>query len=188
VITKTKKGIAPLVKSLFWTDKLTQIKRVASLLLLLSFYLPLYSCQSKPPSTAKTIQSEQKVSVKTPYPTPDTTSFSAHHKIPSYIEFSAYESLRWPSVESALTIIAFTWAVCFQLLLTFFQTLKNYRSIAILELLLCCGSASGITWYLWHGLHIPGTAIEYGTYIAYSALTAYFAATIFLLLKPKSVP
>lgn len=169
--------------------KLTQVKRIAALLLFASFYLPLYSCTYHPKerphaSTHTAVAPSQAQSAQAPTVHPVAQPPQHNFKIPTRVDYTAYESIRWPSIEGATTIAAFAWALLFQLAFIVLPDLGRQRATAILELLLCCASAGGLGWYLWHGLRMPGAALEYGSVIAYGALLAYFAATVREMSKP----
>jgi hypothetical protein len=141
--------------TLGWPTRMARVqltKRVAALLLLASFFLPLSQC-SLPATDAE-------------------TGTKAVPGIAADVSgFSAYE---WPSIGSTVAAALFGWAALIQLLSLRSPGLESNRAVFALELTLCVLTVAGISWvvYSW------GQNIRYGAVLAYAAVLAYLAATI----------
>ena len=128
------------------------IKRIAALVLVASFFLPLSQC-SLPATDA------------------ETGTKTAPGIAVDISGFSAYE---WPSVESTIAAVLFGWAALIQLLSLRSPSLEANRVVFALEVALCVLTIAGISWlvYSW------GQTIRYGALLAYAAALAYLGAAV----------
>jgi hypothetical protein len=128
------------------------VKRVAALILISSFFLPLSQCSL---STTDT-----ETGTKT---------------LPGMvIDMSAFSAYKWPSVESTLVAVLFGWAALIQLLSLRRPGLNASRWIFAVEVALSLLTVGGVTWlvYSW------GQTVRYGAFVAYAATIAYLCAAI----------
>ena len=126
------------------------IKRIAALVLVASFFLPLSQC-SLPATDAET-------GTKT---------------LPGIaVDVSAFSAYEWPSVGSTVAAVLFGWAALIQLLSLRSPRLEPTRVVFALEVTLCVLTIAGISWlvYSW------GQTIRYGALLAYAAVLAYLGA------------
>ncbi|WP_256646493.1 hypothetical protein [Thermomonas paludicola] len=137
-------------------------KRIATLLLLASFFLPLSRCASL---------SNQPVSEDgTTVVQGDGTTLVEKE----YFDVHGYDlvSLKdWP-----LWLLAFTWPLMFQVLALTARQKANSKPIMLLEALLLVFSAFQISYLIYNS-----DAIRYGALVAYSGLFAYIAALVMQL-------
>ena len=141
---------------------LTNIKGIATILLMICFVLPLSRCDRnekiEAPRTANTEATKQQI--KRP---PD----------PAYEDKYALNNVSADDpATSALTIATFFWPLIF---LAFGRKTPSFRAamaINIVELLLCTGST-----YMIYGITLFGD-LRYGGYLAYLSVGAYFMSTL----------
>lgn len=128
------------------------IKRIAALVLVASFFLPLSQCSLPAPDAETGTKTAPGISV-------DISGFSAYE---------------WPSVGSTIAAVLFGWAALIQLLSLRRPGLKSNRIVFALEVTLCLLTIAGISWvvYSW------GQSIRYGALLAYAAVLAYLGAAI----------
>ena len=85
------------------------LKRGSAILLLISFFLPLSQC----------------------------TKIDAHeNSTPIYESYSAYSFYEWPSIDSSIALLLFSWPVIGQLIALSRRLLISPRIVAAIELLL----------------------------------------------------
>jgi hypothetical protein len=128
------------------------VKRIAALLLVGSFFLPLSQC-SLPATDA------------------ETGTKTAPGLV---IDISAFSAYKWPSVESTLVALLFGWAALIQLLSPGSPGFDASRGIFAVEVTLSLLTIGGVSWlvYSW------GQTIRYGAVVAYAATIAYLFAAI----------
>jgi hypothetical protein len=127
------------------------IKRLAAIVLVVSFFLPLARC-SLPTTDART----EKLA-------PDIA-----------VDISAYSAYEWPSAGSTIYSVLFGWAALIQILALRNPGLETRREVLALEITLSVLTIAGISWaiYTW------GQSIRYGALMAYAAVIVYAAAAI----------
>lgn len=131
--------------------RLPIIKRIAAVVLVVSFFLPLARC-----SLSTTDARTEKLA-------PDIS-----------VDVSAFSAYKWPSVGSSIYTVLFGWAALIQLLALRSPGLEAKRGVLALEITLSVLTVAGISWviYTW------GQSIRYGALTAYAAVVAYMAAAI----------
>jgi hypothetical protein len=151
---------------------LTNIKRVAAILIMICFMLPLSRCnRNEIIDDPRTASAEANGRQEKRAPDPANEDRYAYQRISA-------DNLD----ESAATLAAFFWPVIF--LLLSLKTLKFRGAIAanLGELLLSAASA-----YMVFGITFFGD-LRYGGYLAYFSIAAYFLATlaqIFLRIRAR---
>lgn len=128
------------------------VKRVAALILIGSFFLPLSQCSL-----------------------PTTDAEMGTKTLPGLvIDMSAFSAYKWPSVESTLVAVLFGWAALIQLLSLRSPGFDASRGIFAVEVALSLLTLGGVSWlvYSW------GQTIRYGALVAYAATIAYLFAAI----------
>ena len=117
------------------------IKRIAALVLLVSFFLPLYQC---------TFQGE-----------------SAGDPLLSY-DISAFSAYSWPSVEITLAAFLFGWAAVLQMISFRRPTFEASRRTFALEVVLSLLAILGISWLIhWTQTIRYGAFVAYAAILAY---------------------
>lgn len=127
-------------------------KRIAALVLLASFFLPLSQCSL-----------------------PATDAETGTKNVPGFvIDMSGFSAYEWPSVGSTIAAALFGWAALIQLLSLRNPGFETSRAMLGLELTLSVLTIAGISWliYSW------GQTIRYGALVAYAAVLAYLFAAI----------
>jgi len=133
------------------------IKRVAAILLLLAFFLPLSQCtDSKTNPETKAIEKEVTVTY-------------------AYSGFEWSESIGDLAYEAAVCA-AFLWPLVLSIASLIRSSLNQKLTIGILELLLCIGS-----WYMLNVITSFGE-LRYGAYLAYGSIGLYFITTLVQLV------
>jgi hypothetical protein len=128
-------------------SKIVACKRMAAILLLLAFFLPLSQC---------TVEQQ----------TPDGKAVE-----PTTVVTSAYSSHEWPSADALATYGSFLWPLMLAVASLIWPALSKRAAIGVLELLLCAGSAYVLLTLIYFG------DIRYGAYVAAGAIGTYFIAT-----------
>jgi len=118
------------------------VKRIASMVLCIAFFLPLSQCTPK-------------------------EGIMETHSVP--VTITAYSAYEWPSVASTIAATLFFWPILVQVL-AFIRPprLKSHRW-AIAEISLCSLTGLGISWLLFWGDTLRfGVFVAYGAIIAYA--------------------
>ncbi|GGC60254.1 hypothetical protein [Undibacterium terreum] len=150
------------------SKSLTIIKRVAALILMLSFFLPLSQCSSK--------YAEQRPG------TESAAGTSAQTNNVTTTDISAYSVYPWPSVASIAVLLLFAWPAVLQLGL-WLKPSAGTRSWMLLELPLIALTLSFIAFLCgW------GQGLRYGAFIASGAAVAYGTATFITLTGLMKAP
>ncbi len=136
------------------------VKRIAAILLMICFVLPLSQCEK---------------SGKVEASPASATGTAAANRVPDrhYEVTYAYRNVSpGKPFESAITIATFFWPLAFFLLRLKPWGPRVAVTMSLAELLLCAGSA-----YIVYGLVLFGELL-WGGYLAYLALAVYFTAAL----------
>ncbi len=128
------------------------IKRIAALVLLASWFMPLAQCTT--PTPAAEGKDDRKVVSRT-------------------IEISVAPDLSSPRLEDAGLALVFGWAMLIQLLLLLKPQFEFRRSLFAIELL--CSALTLL--YIGGVVSTFGTTLRYGAIVAYAAVSAYVLAS-----------
>ncbi len=121
----------------------TIIKRIASVILIVAFFMPLSQCSVSTPPTNDPQESKMEITY-------------------------AYSAYQWPSAWSIVALLAFFWPFLF----SFYWHGKSKMIINIIELLLCVGTGFMLFTLTYMGGLLMGAYIAIASLTVYSLATA----------------
>jgi hypothetical protein len=119
------------------------IKRIAAVILMVAFFLPLSQCRAPTPPT----NDAQELKMEVTY---------------------AYSAYQWPGAESFAAFFAFFWPVMF----SFLGRVKSKLLINSIELLLCVGTGFMLFALTYMGSLLLGAYVAIALLVVYSLATA----------------